>query len=297
MNLSETAAIAGIEVVRDGAFESVGNVNHATPRRLVFLESEAWLPAVLAEKDVACVITTRALAGSFEPRPDLGVAVADEPRRSFFQLHNHLARNTAFYWTDFQTVIDGTAEIHPRAFIAPRNVRIGAGVVVEPDVTILERVEIGEGSIVRAGSRLGTQGFEFKRLGDELLPVAHAGGVRLGRDVEVQANCTIDRSVFGGFTELGDGTKLDNMVHIAHNVRTGKRCLFAAKAMVAGSVTFGDDVWIGPAAAISSSITIGDRASITIGAVVTRDVAPGARVSGNFAIEHEKLVAFLRTIR
>jgi UDP-3-O-[3-hydroxymyristoyl] glucosamine N-acyltransferase len=280
-------------VVRDGEFETIGIANHDTPRRLVFLEHERWLESIVSQTEITCVITTPALASQC-PR---GVATSDEPRRTFFELHNRLARETSFYWTDFPTFIDPSARIHPRAYVAERNVRIGANVFIEPDVTILERVILGDGCIIRAGSRIGTQGFEFKHLGDEILPVEHAGGVRLGERVEVQANCTIDRSVFGGFTELGDDTKLDNMVHIAHHVKSGRRCLFAACAMVAGSVTFGDDVWIGPAAAISSGVKIGDRASITIGAVITRDVAPDARMSGNFAVEHEKLLAFLRTIR
>ena len=297
MRLGEAAAIVALDVVRDGGFATLGNANHDTPQRLVFLESDAWRENIVAQNDIACVITTAALAPSLESRADLGVAIAANPRREFHLLHNHLATKTEFYWQDFASQIDVSARIHPRAYVAGRNVRIGANVVIEPDATILERVVIGEGAIIRTGARIGTQGFEFKRIGDAILAVEHAGGVRLGARVEVQANCTIDRSVFGGFTELGDDTKLDNLVHIAHNVRTGKRCFFAANAMVAGSVTFGDDVWIGPSAAITSSITIGDGASITIGAVVTRSVPAGMRVSGNFAIEHDKLLAFLRTIR
>lgn len=296
MNLSDAARLVPMTVVRDGDFETVGNANHTTPRRLVFLESEKWRESVVLQPDISCVIATPALAESLLSS-HVAVATSEEPRRTFFELHNRLARETSFYWTDFPTFIDPSARIHPRAYVAERNVRIGANVVIEPDATILERVILGDGCIIRAGCRLGTQGFEFKRLGDEILPVEHAGGVRLGERVEMQANCTIDRSVFGGFTELGDDTKLDNMVHIAHNVKSGRRCLFAACAMVAGSVTFGDDVWIGPASAISSGVKIGDRASITIGAVITRDVAADARMSGNFAVEHEKLLAFLRTIR
>jgi len=96
---------------------------------------------------------------------------------------------------------------------------------------------------------------------------------------------------------VGDDTKTDNFVHIAHNVHLGRGCFLAAHAMVAGSVTMGDEVWIGPSAAISSEITIGSKANITIGAVVTRNVEPGQKVSGNFAIDHTRYMAFLKTIR
>jgi len=164
-------------------------------------------------------------------------------------------------------------------------------------VTVLPHTIIGDEVILRAGSVIGAQGFEFKRIGESILPVAHAGGVRLSDRVEIQANSCVDRSIFGGFTEIGEDTKLDNFVHVAHNVKIGKRCLLAAHAMIAGSVTIGDDVWIGPSAAVSSEITIGDGAYVTLGSVVTRDVAAGQRVTGNFAIDHDKFIAFLRTIR
>ena len=127
--------------------------------------------------------------------------------------------------------------------------------------------------------------------------MAHAGGVRLGDRVELQANTCVDRAIFGGFTEIGEDTKCDNLVHIAHNVKIGRRCLLAAQAMIAGSVTIGDDVWIGPSAAVLSEITIGDGAYVTIGSVVTRNVAPGQHVTGNFAIDHDKFIVFLKTIR
>ncbi len=148
--------------------------------------------------------------------------------------------------------------------------RIGRRTVIEPHVTVLPHSIVDDDVILRAGCVIGMQGFEFKRLGGEILPVAHAGGVRLHDRVEVQANSVVDRSVFGGFTEVGEDSKIDNLVHIAHNVKIGKRSLLAANAMIAGSVVIGDDVWIGPSASISSEITIGDRAFVTLGSVVTR---------------------------
>jgi UDP-3-O-[3-hydroxymyristoyl] glucosamine N-acyltransferase len=294
MRLSEMARHAGSTVVHDAEFESMGFVVHETPERLVFIDEEKWIAPLLARTDITCVLTTPGLASRFEGR---GVAVADQPRVAFYRLHNYLARETAFYGGDFANEIHPAAKIHPRATIAQRGVRIAANVLIESDATIFGPTIIGEGSIVRAGARIAVQGFEFKRAGDEILAVEHAGGVMLGARVEVQANSTIDRSIFGGFTRLGDDTKIDDHVHVAHNVVTGKRCLIAANAMLAGSVTLADDVWIGPSASVSSGLTIGEKASVTIGAVVTRNVAPGQRVSGNFAIDHDRLIEFLKTIR
>jgi UDP-3-O-[3-hydroxymyristoyl] glucosamine N-acyltransferase len=130
-----------------------------------------------------------------------------------------------------------------------------------------------------------------------LYRVGHGGGVRLARGVEIQSNTCVDRALFGGFTEIGEDCLIDNLVHVAHNVRMGPRCRVAACAMVGGSVVLGEEVWIGPNASISSEITVGGRAFVTLGAVVTRDVGNGEHVSGNFAIDHTRFLAFLRTVR
>lgn len=296
--LSEFAdVIPGLTVVRDCEFESLGNLSDTTPRRLVFAEDAHWSAQALNTPDVAALITTPDLAASGWSATSLGIATTESPRHAFFAIHNHLARHTDFYRASFENRIDPSARIHPSAVLADRGVQIGANVLIEPSVTIFGPVEIGDHSIIRTGTRIGTQGFEFKRIGALIFGVEHAGGVRIGQNVEIQANCTVDRSVFAKWTTIGNDSKLDNMVHVAHNVVVGERCMVAAQAMLAGSVTLGDDVWIGPSSAISSGVTIGNGASVTIGAVVTRDVPPNSRVSGNFAVEHEKLIAFLRTIR
>lgn len=303
MRLADLSTISGaiastmtnVTVVRDGAFATLGAAALASPGTLVFVEDAKWLAGLADNPSVTAVLTTAVLAEQVPAH--LGVAVTPSPRRVFFTLHNTLAAVDGFYWTDFPTEIHPTAVVHPRAFVAERNVRIGAGCVIEPHATVLERVELGGGVTLRSGSTLGSQGFEFKRLRDEVLPVAHAGGVRLGEAVEVQANAAVSRAVFGGFTDVGADTKIDNLVHIAHNVRIGKRCLLAAKAMIAGSATIGNDVWIGPGVCVSDGIAIGDGASLTIGSVVVRDVGAGQRVTGNFAVEHSRFLAHLRTVR
>jgi UDP-3-O-[3-hydroxymyristoyl] glucosamine N-acyltransferase len=295
MHLADLPPLVPVSVLRDGPVGSLGLITHSGDNMLVFLESERYLDGVLRQPSIRDVITTEALADRLPAR--LGVAISEAPRRDFFKFHNHLAECTDFYWRSFPTEIAPDAAISPAAHIADKDVRIGRRTVVEPHVTVLPRTIVGDDVILRAGCVIGSQGFQFVRSGDEILPVAHGGGVRLGDRVEVQANCTIARALFGGFTELKEDTKLDSLVYVAHHVRLGRRCLVGAGAAITGSVTIGDDVWIGPGAAIASEITIGDRANITLGSVVTRDVAADQHVTGNFAIDHKKFITFLRTIR
>lgn len=294
MKLSEVQNKGNMELIRDGRFESLGFVTHNNPKQLVYIEDVKYLP-LLRKSNISSVIITEELVHSIPKQH--GIAISKNPRRAFYEIHNYLARNTDFYWKPFKTEIASSATIDPTAYVAERNVRIGERCYIGPNVSILENSILDDDVIIRAGSVIGTEGFEFKRIEEEIMPVIHAGGVLLHNRVEIQANCCVSKSIFGCFTEIGEDTKLDNMVHIAHNVRIGKRCRLAACAMLAGSVTVGDDVWIGPSASISSEVEIGDGASVTIGSVVTKNVAPGKRVTGNFAIDHDKFITFLKSIR
>jgi len=281
------------QIVRDGAFSDLALGSHAGPDRLSYA-SDAAVVAGLTSRKAAAIVTTAAAAALVDP--GIALAVADDPEATFFRLHAQLAA-AGFYWADAPSRIDRGAQVSPAAWVAPRNVTIGPGCVVEPNATIHERVVLGAGVIVRSGAVLGAEGFEFKgaamRQGraaraenryDGVSAVRHAGSVWIGDRVEIQANCTVDRSVFREPTRIGADTKLDNLVHVAHNVRVGERTLITAGVTIAGSAEIGDEAWIGPGAVISSGITIGDNAAIVIGTTVTRDVASGARVANNLRL-------------
>lgn len=295
MKLSEIPSTFALDVRREGSFGGLGFVSYTTPDLLVFLESEKYLEELCANPRVTSVITNADLVDRIPAAA--GVAVSASPRKTFYLLHNHLARETSFYAKYGPTTIASSARVHPRAYVADTGVTIGERCLVEPNATILEGSVLEDDVIVRAGAVIGAEGFQVVDLEGKLVPVAHAGGVILGRGTQIQSTSCVDRSVFGGHTELGEETMLDNGAHVAHNGKLGKRNRLAAHAMLAGSVTTGDDVWFGPSCAIGDGLTIGTGASITIGAVVTRDVPAGGRVSGNFAIDHARFIAHMKAIR
>ena len=180
--------------------------------------------------------------------------------------------------------------IHPTAYIADKDVRIGSGTIIGPRAVIEEQSTIGENCTIGSGTVIGSEGFEVRRVGGRQIAVPHGGGVRIGEHVTIQSNVVIDRALFGGFTVIGDDTVLDNLVHVAHGVLIGKRCRIVSAAVLCGAAVVGDDVWIGPNATISSTLRIGNGARVSLGAVVIRDVPPGGHVSGNFAIDHAQFV-------
>jgi UDP-3-O-[3-hydroxymyristoyl] glucosamine N-acyltransferase len=295
MKLSEIKKIIKLKVIRNGNFGSLGLITYKNQDLLIYIEDPKYLPQLKDNKFISCVLTIPELSKDIPKR--YGLCVSKDPKRAFYELHNYLVTKTDFYWKSFKTRIGKSTEINPTAFIAEKNVRIGERCKIGPHVSILEGAIIENDVVIRAGCVISTEGFQMKKFGAHVIAIAHGGGVLIHDRVELQANCCVSKSVFGGFTEIGEDSKFDNIVHIAHNVKCGKRCFAAACAMIAGSVTIGDDVWIGPAASITSEVNIGDGASITVGSVVSRNVAPGQRVTGNFAIDHDRFISFIKSIR
>jgi UDP-3-O-[3-hydroxymyristoyl] glucosamine N-acyltransferase len=140
-------------------------------------------------------------------------------------------------------------------------VQIGDDCILHPRVTIYERVTIGARCIVHSGAVIGADGFGFELACDAYRKVPQVGTVVIGNDVEIGANTCIDRATLG-VTVIGDGTKLDNMVHIAHNCRIGRHVVIAAQTGLAGGVTIGDYAVVG------GQVGVGDKARIEAKAIV-----------------------------
>lgn len=293
--LSDFESTARFRVIRDGAFDHLGYLTSPLSQVLAVVGHERYLGELGENPRFSAVITTEEIADRIPA--GFALAVTDQPLDAFFRVHLHYDADERWGGYRGPTRIDASATIHPTASIAERDVSIGPNVIIGPNVTVLERSEIGEGSVLHPGVVVGTEGFEVRVLDGERMVVPHRGGARLGRRVELQANSCVSRALFGGSTTVGDDTKTDNMVHIAHGCQVGERVRIAACAMLAGSITVGDDVWIGPSAVVSSGLTIGDGASITLGAVVSRSVPAGERVSGHFAVSHRKWINFVKSIR
>ena len=163
-----------------------------------------------------------------------------------------------------------------------RNVNIGRDSILHANVTIYDRVRIGRNAILHSGCVIGADGFGFAM--DEqrrYVKFPQVGEVEIGDDVEIGANTCIDRAALG-VTRIGDGTKLDNLVHIGHNCQIGRHVVIAAQTGLAGGVTIGDyaviggQVGVGPKARIESGAVVGSGAGI----LTSKIVRAGAPVWG-----------------
>ena len=168
--------------------------------------------------------------------------------------------------------------------------RIGAHAVVGPGVKLGDRV------VLKAGSRVGSAGFAYAASGDGHVPLPHVGGCYLHDDVEVGSNTTIDRGSIGD-TVIGAGTKIDNLVQIAHNVRIGRRCLIMAQVGLAGSTLIEDDVLLAGQAGLAGHLKVGRGARVAAQAGVIGDVPAGSTVSGYPARPHREVLRQAAALR
>jgi UDP-3-O-[3-hydroxymyristoyl] glucosamine N-acyltransferase len=148
---------------------------------------------------------------------------------------------------------------------------------------------LGNRTRVKTGARVGMDGFAWVAGPHGHQRVPHHGPCRVGSDVEIGANATVDRGSLGA-TEIGDGTKIDNLVHVAHNVRIGHRCMIMAQVGIAGTTTIDDDVQIGGQAGLAGQLHVGARARLAAQAGIIGDVPDAATVSGYPARDHRTVL-------
>lgn len=211
-------------------------------------------------------------------------------------------------------VVDPTAIINEGATISAgcyigSRVIIGTNTTIYPNVTVLddssigsqtiiwsgtvirERCRIGNNCIIHPNVTIGSDGFGYRPSADgrRLVKIPQIGTVIIGNNVEIGAGSSIDRGKFNA-TSIGDGSKIDNLVQIAHNCKIGRSCVMAGQSGLAGSVTLGDGVMMGGGARVKDHVTIGDGAKLGGNAGVINDVAPGKTLFGFPADDHRQML-------
>jgi UDP-3-O-[3-hydroxymyristoyl] glucosamine N-acyltransferase len=176
--------------------------------------------------------------------------------------------------------------IHPQVYIGEES-EIGDDCEIFPHVTIRERVRIGSRVIIHAGSVLGSDGFGYRWDGTQQAKIPQIGTVVVEDDVEIGSCVCIDRAKFS-VTRIGRGTKIDNLVQVAHNVSIGPHSVIAGQAGLAGSASLGTRVSLGGQTALRDHVHIGDGAMVAACAAVANDVAAGKIVSGMPALPHRQ---------
>jgi UDP-3-O-[3-hydroxymyristoyl] glucosamine N-acyltransferase len=219
---------------------------------------------------------------SYDDKTLVGV---DSPRLWFIRCMNVFFASKPKSGIHSTAVIGNNCQIAKNVFIGSHvsvgdEVVIGSGTKVHSGVQIHDRVKIGKNVILKSGCVIGTDGFGFERNEKGALErFPHVGGVIIEDNVEVGANTCVDRGTLSN-TIIGKGTKIDNLVHVAHNVVIGKNCAIIALAMIGGGAKIGDGAWVAPTACIRDGIAVGKQSLVGMGAVVTKNVPDGDVVVG-----------------
>ena len=176
------------------------------------------------------------------------------------------------------TVVGARCRIHSGVSIG-RDCKLGADVVLHPNVALYDGTILGDRAIVHAGAVLGSDGFGYRFQQGRHVKVPQLGYVEVGADVEIGAGACIDRGTFGS-TRIGAGTKIDNLVQIAHNVQIGNHAILVSQVGIAGSSSIGNYVQLGGQSGVTDHVSVGDGAQIAAKAGVMRDVPAGTRMFG-----------------
>jgi UDP-3-O-[3-hydroxymyristoyl] glucosamine N-acyltransferase len=310
MSLDEVARLVGGSVRGEGSLSVVGvaPVDEADADQLAFLALKRYVRYAEGCRAGAFLVSEDLLASVPEGRP---CVVVHEPYPAlrtvldaFFPEHTRapgvhptaiLGRGVALgadvhvgpfaVLEDGVTLADGV--VVGAHSVVGRGASIGAGTRLHPHVVVYHGSVIGAGAILHSGVRVGSDGFGYTFVDGAHRKMPQVGRAVIEDGVEVGANTTIDRGSLGD-TVVGAGSKLDNLVMVAHNVRIGALSLLAALSGIAGSTRVGRGVWLGGRAGVINQLELGDGARIAVGSLVTRDVGAGETVSGNPARPHRE---------
>lgn len=214
-------------------------------------------------------------------------AFSRKEKKSGIETPSHIGKDTqigegvyigAFAYIGDGAVIGKNVMIYPHAYIGD-GAKIGEETIVYPHATIYSECLIGKRCILHSGSVIGADGFGFAPVGDEYMKIPQIGIVVLEDDVEIGANTTVDRATMGE-TRIGKGTKLDNLIQVAHNVTIGNNNVIAAQAGIAGSTHIGDSNRIGGQVGIAGHIKFGNRCEIGAQSGINKGYGDDKRIIG-----------------
>jgi UDP-3-O-[3-hydroxymyristoyl] glucosamine N-acyltransferase len=300
VTLGELAVRFGLALRGDPArvVESVGTLDSAGERQVAFLADPR-----LAERLARCRAGAVVLHPAAQSASPVDCLLSDNPHAAFARIAAVLhPLPTAAPGVHPTAVVASDARIHPEAHIGPLSVIgarvrigarvvVGAGCVVDDDadlaedvrlvarVTVLARVTIGARSILHPGSVVGSEGFGYAPEGPAWVHVPQVGTVRIGQDVEIGANTTIDRGALTD-TVIGDGVKIDNLVQIGHNCTVGDHTAIAGCAGLAGSTHVGARCRVGGGVGLAGHLTLCDDVTVTGYSFVTSDIREPGVYSG-----------------
>lgn len=282
-------AVATLEDARDGEISFLSNPKYEKYLQTTRAAAVVLRPDVQAPKSLDLIRTDEPYAAITALIVELhGYRRHTRPLSSsaaFISPSARVGRNAMIHpgaTIDEDVVIGDDAVIYPGCYVGPR-CRIGDRLLLYPNVVIYEDTKIGNRVTIHACSVIGEDGLGYAPVGGKWVKIPQIGHVEIGDDVEIGANCSIDRATLGR-TFIGAGTKLSNLIAIGHGTHIGEDCLFVAQVGLAGSVEVGKHVTMAGQVGVVGHVSIGDNATLAAKAGVINNVPPGETYLGQPAI-------------
>ncbi len=291
---TEVSTLSKIEEAQSGSITFLANPKYtphiySTKASITIVnnsfEPDGELQTVLIRVEDAYAAFTKLLdfyQVSQLPSPEVSPAATIDPQAELGK-QCYIGAQTIIQAGSF---IGDQSTIHPQVYIG-KNVQIGKHTIIYPGVQILDGTEIGDRCIIHSGTVIGSDGFGFAPQKDgSYQKIPQLGTVWIGNDVEIGANCTIDRATLGE-TKVGHGVKLDNQIQVAHNAEIGDHTVIAAQSGVAGSAKVGKYCVIGGQVGVVGHIEVGDHVQIQGQSGVSSNIPSNMAIQGTPAFSYK----------
>ena len=295
-SLKEIAEIINCEFIGSPNFDVLGinEIHCVNSGDIVFVDHPKYYDKAL-NSDATTILINKKV----ECPEGKSLLISDDPFRDFVKIGQYfIEENKQTQLHHPSAIIGNNTHISPNVFIG-KDVKIGNNCFIHANVTIGDRTVIEDNVIIHAGTVLGGDAFYYKKRETGYDKLKSVGNVVIEKDVEIGANCTIDRGVTAS-TIIGEGSKLDNLIQIGHDTIIGKRCLIASQTGIAGCCVIEDNVTFWGQCATTSGIRVGEGATIGGKAGVTKSVPGGKLYMGTPAEEgralHRKQILLNRLI-
>ena len=281
ISVKEIAAWTKSEIigVAGGSVQGLNEIHNVEPGDITFVDHEKYYDFTLKSKATFIIINKK-----LEAPEGKTLLYNDNPflAYNFLSLKFKPELRSDKNVSSTATIGEGSF-IYPNAFIGEK-VKIGCNCIIHPNVTIYAYTEIGDNVIVHGNSTIGADAFYYKKQATHYDKMHSAGKVVIANDVEIGAGCTIDAGVSSD-TIIGKGTKIDDQVHLGHDVKIGEHCIIAGQVGIAGNTVVGNRVTIYGKSALNKNITIGDGAIILASTSVPKSLEGGKTYVGYPAVE------------
>lgn len=291
--LKGIAEIIGCQHIGSDDFPVLGmnEIHVVEPGDIVFVDHPKYYDKALQSAATIVLINKQV-----ECPEGKALLLSDDPFRDFNKLTNHFRP-----FQQSNVSISGSAQIGEGTVIQPNcfignNVVIGKNCLIHSNVSIYDHTLIGDNVIIHAGTILGADAFYYKKRAEGFDQLVSGGRVVIEDNVGIGALCTIDKGVTGD-TTIGEGTKLDNQVHVGHDTVIGKKCLIASQTGIAGCVIIEDEVTLWGQVGTTSGITIGTKAVVMGQTGVTKSIEGGKSYFGTPVEESREKLKQLANIK